>query len=60
MVEVYFNDENPIELMVKINGFHVVIGERFGLFKVDVYNGNLHLNTITYSVDEDLVKHSIR
>lgn len=58
MVEVYFNDENPIELRVKINRFHVVISERFGLFTVDVYSGNLHLNEITYGVDEDLVKYS--
>lgn len=58
MVEVYFNDENPIELTIKINGFEVVIGQRFGLFAVDVYKGNLHLNSITHNVDENLTVYS--
>ena len=58
MVEVHFNDENPIELWVKINGFHVVISQRFGLFTVDVGQGNLSLNSITYDIDEDLTKYS--
>ena len=58
MVEVFFNDENPIELMIKINGFEVVIGQRFGLFAVDVYKGQHHLNSITHNVDEDLTIYS--
>jgi len=58
MVEVYFNDENPIELIVKINGFRVIIGQRFGLFTVDVGKGNLELNSITYDIEEDLTKYS--
>ena len=58
MIEVHFNNENPTELWVKISGFHIVISERFGLFTVDVGQGNLNLNSITYDVNEDLTKYS--